>query len=63
MSKIPQSIPRSKIARIQVYIPSKWIPIIEKYMQKHGYWTASEAIRDLIRDHIIKPMVGDVRDE
>ena len=48
----------SRFIRIQAYVPRNWIPIIKEFIQKKGYWSISDLVRDLIRRHVVEQAVG-----
>lgn len=49
-----QQIQDRRLMQVVTYIPRSWIPIIQKYMEEHGYWSVSELLRDLLRKHVVE---------
>ena len=44
-----------RVYRLQVYIPSEWVPILKEYERICGYRSLSDIVRSLIREYIIIP--------
>ncbi|MEM3938215.1 MAG: hypothetical protein QW373_06450 [Desulfurococcaceae archaeon] len=42
----------NKYVRVQALIPREWYPIVKKIMEKKGYVSVSEYVRDLVRRSI-----------
>jgi Arc/MetJ-type ribon-helix-helix transcriptional regulator len=40
--------------RVPLLLPDEWVKIIDEYVAKHEYTNRSDAIRDALRDWILK---------
>ncbi len=47
--------PKSKsLLKPTISVPEDWIDKINKYIEKKGYTSLADMIRDLIREHVIE---------
>lgn len=53
----------SEVARISISLETPLLEAFDKYLEGKGYATRSEAIRDLIRDRMIKERAKEGQDE